>query len=80
MNAEKTYWKKFYTAYTDYLYRQGSFDNYAGMHIKITRLFFGYFNRDRGIITGDFYKNFYVRHEEIPNYYADARTASVSHP
>ncbi|MBS1744245.1 MAG: tyrosine-type recombinase/integrase [Bacteroidetes bacterium] len=65
--AEKNYWKKFYLDFTQFLYQQKKcFDNYVGNVIKTIRIFFNYLNREKGIITGDFYKSFYVCKEEIP--------------
>ena len=66
LKSERIYWKRFYLKYTDYLYQKGNFDNYVGIHIKVIRCFFNYLNRDKGIFTGDFHKNFYVRNENIP--------------
>jgi integrase len=65
--AEKKYWKTFYTNFTNFLYNNKKcFDNYVGTVIKIIKMFFNYMNKDLGIITGDFYKSFYVCREEIP--------------
>ena len=64
---ERNYWKKFYFHFTDFLYTQkGCFDNYVGNVIKIIRIFFNYLNRELGINTGDFYKDFYICREEVP--------------
>lgn len=66
MRIEKNYWKKFYTRFTDFLYKDKKyFDNYTGCIIKIIRCFFNYLNKDRLIPTGDFYKSFYKREEDI---------------
>ncbi|MEJ7611056.1 MAG: hypothetical protein WKF88_07745 [Ferruginibacter sp.] len=65
--AEKKYWKKFYLGFTNYLYTKKAFhDNYVGMVIKIIRIFFNYLNKDLGIRTGEFYKDFYVSREDVP--------------
>ena len=65
--AEKKYWKKFYTSFTDFLYiKKKCFDNYVGNVIKVIRIFFNYLNRELSIITGEFYKSFYVKKEEVP--------------
>lgn len=65
--AEKSYWKKFYKKFTDYLYNDlGHFDNYVGNNIKMLRVFFNYLNLESGVKAGEFHKNFYVRKEEIP--------------
>lgn len=64
---EKNYWKKFYTRFTDYLYKDcGYFDNYVGQHIKTLKTFFNYLNKDLALGVGIFHKQFYVRKEEIP--------------
>jgi site-specific recombinase XerD len=65
-DAEKKYWKKFYTDFTNYLYQKGCFDNYVGSVIKIIRIFFNYLSKEIGIKTGEFYKSFYVCKEEVP--------------
>ncbi len=64
--SEKTYWKKFYRAFTDFLYKKGCHDNYVGANIKTVRTFFTYLKHEIDIDTGDFQKNFYVRKEEVP--------------
>jgi len=66
IKAERVYWKKFYLSYTNFLYQKGCFDNYVGTHIKVIRCFFTYLSREKGIHVGEFYKSFYVRHENIP--------------
>jgi hypothetical protein len=67
IKAEKNYWLKFYKKFTDYLYIDcGHFDNYVGANIKNIRTFFGYLNKDLLLQTGDFYKQFYVRKEDVP--------------
>lgn len=64
---EKNYWKRFYFKFTEYMYKERNcFDNYTGATIKLIRCFFNYIIREKGIHTGNFHKNFYVRHEEIP--------------
>jgi len=65
-NVEKNYWTKFYRQFADYLYKQGCYDNYVGNQFKIIRTFFLHLNRNKLVNTGDFYKSFYVRKEEIP--------------
>ncbi|HMJ46879.1 MAG TPA: tyrosine-type recombinase/integrase [Ferruginibacter sp.] len=65
--TEKKYWAKFYQDFTSFLYKEKNcYDNYVGMITKTIRVFFGYLNRELGIVTGDFYKSFYVCQEEIP--------------
>lgn len=67
LQAEKNYWARFYKKFTDYCYSDcGHFDNYAGANIKNIRTFFGYLNKNLLLQTGDFYKQFYVRKEEVP--------------
>ena len=64
---EKNYWKKFYNRFTDYLYKDcGYFDNYVGQQIKTIKTFFNYLNKDLALGVGLFYKQFYVRKEEVP--------------
>jgi len=63
--SEKNYWKKFYKKFTEYLYKNGCYDNYVGSNIKTIRTFFNYLKNDRDFPTGDFQRLFYVRHEEI---------------
>jgi len=65
LTSEKNYWKKFYKKFTEYLYRNGCYDNYVGSNIKTIRTFFNYLKNDRDMHTGDFQRLFYVRHEEI---------------
>jgi integrase len=67
MDTEKNYWNKFYRQFTDYLYAEcNHFDNYVGLNIKNIRTFFGYLNKGLLINTGAFYKQLYVRKEEVP--------------
>ena len=64
--VEKNYWKKFYKKFTGYLYDKcGYYDNYVGATIKNIRTFFTYLKKEKGIDAGDFYKQFYVRKEDI---------------
>ena len=63
--SEKNYWKKFYKKFTEYLYKNGCYDNYVGSNIKTIRTFFNYLKNDRDFATGDFQRLFYVRHEQI---------------
>lgn len=65
-NKEKKYYKRFYTHFTNYLYSKGCTDNYVGMQIKILRTFFIYQITTLGYEMGLFYRDFYVRREEIP--------------
>jgi integrase len=63
--TEKSYWKKFYHKFTEYLYKKNCHDNYVGSNIKIIRLFFNYLKNDKDLSTGNFQRLFYVRKEEI---------------
>ncbi|MBD3798185.1 MAG: tyrosine-type recombinase/integrase [Campylobacterales bacterium] len=65
LQSEKTYWKKFYKNFTEFMYKKGCFDNYVGANIKVIRVFFNYLKLEKDIYTGDFHKQFYVRKEEI---------------
>ena len=66
LNSERNYWKKFYKRFTDFLYKDcGHFDNYVGQNIKNVRTFFNYLKKELVLGIGDFYKQFYVRKEEI---------------
>ncbi len=65
--AERNYWKKFYLQFTGFLYhKKNCYDNYVGTVIKIIRNFFSFLNQELDIVTGVFYKSFYVCREEIP--------------
>lgn len=65
LKSEKSYWKKFYLKYIEYLYKNGCHDNYVGHNIKVIRTFFNYLKNDKDYFTGDFQRLFYVRKEEI---------------
>jgi integrase len=66
IQAEKKYWKKFYTEFTNYLYEDcDCFDNYVGSNIKRLRAFFNYLNEERELNVGNFHKSFYAHNEEI---------------
>ncbi|MCB9251851.1 MAG: hypothetical protein H6605_05250 [Flavobacteriales bacterium] len=65
-NKEKRYYKRFYTMFTTYMYTKGCTDNYVGMQIKVLRTFFIYQITAEGHEMGTFFKDFYVRREEIP--------------
>lgn len=65
--AERNYWKKFYLQFTNFMYhKKNCFDNYVGAVIKVIRIFFNFLNKEMGIHTGSFYKNFYVCREDVP--------------
>ncbi len=63
--SEKSYWKKFYQKFTEFLYKNGCHDNYVGANIKVIRVFFNYLKNDKDLHTGDFQRLFYVRKEAI---------------
>ena len=65
LQSEKTYWKKFYKNFTEYMYKKGCYDNYVGATIKHVRTFFNYLKVEKDIFVGDFHKGFYVRKEEV---------------
>lgn len=65
LKSEKTYWKKFYKGFTEFMYKKGCFDNYVGANIKVIRVFFNYLKEEKDLYVGDFHKQFYVRKEEI---------------
>lgn len=63
----KKYNKKFFTVFTDYLYKQKDyFDNYVGLIIKSLRTFYNYLNIELDLEVGDYHKTFYVPSEEVP--------------
>lgn len=63
---EKKYWNSFYQKFTDYLHNDlGHYDNYVGNNIKMLRVFFNYLETEKGIVTGGFHRQFYVRKERI---------------
>lgn len=66
MLAEKKYWKKFYTEFTAFLYKQGCYDNYVGSVIKCLRTFFNYLETEKLLPIGRFHKDFFVVQQEIP--------------
>ncbi len=63
----KKYYHNFYVHFQDYLFKELNYlDNTVGSAIKIIRVFFNWLNRSKGIFTGDFFKDFYVKKDEIP--------------
>lgn len=60
------YYKKFYAAFTNYLYKKNYYDNYVGLMIKCLRSFFNYLEIERNISIGTYHRSFYVPKEEIP--------------
>lgn len=66
IESERSYWKKFYKSFSDYLYDDlECYDNYVGQCFKCVKTFFAYLNRELGLLTGDFHKLFYIRKEDI---------------
>jgi integrase len=66
IQAQKKYWSRFYTEFTDYLYKDcDCYDNYVGSNIKRLRAFFNYLNDEKEMNVGSFHKKFYVHTEEI---------------
>jgi len=66
LDKVKNYWKRFYRDFGDFLYADlGYFDNYVGHNFKMVRVFFKWLNTEKGILTGEYYKNFFVPKEEI---------------
>ena len=62
----KNYYTKFYRSFTNYLYKQGYFDNYVGLIIKTLRSFFNYLLHEKMIDVGSYHRSFFVPVEEIP--------------
>lgn len=66
LQAEKKYWARFYTEFTDYLYTDcDCYDNYVGSNIKRLRVFFNYLNTEKEMNVGSFHKKFYTYSEDI---------------
>lgn len=65
IKAEKKYWKKFYTQFTDFMYKKGCFDNYVGATIKTIRVFFNYLKTEKDYFIGEYHKSFYVRKQDV---------------
>ena len=67
MARERKYWKRFYTDFMEYLYKEkGHFDNYVGQTMKNLRVVFNYCNKELLMGLGDFHRQFYIRKEEVP--------------
>jgi site-specific recombinase XerD len=61
------YWNRFYIKLSDYLViRRKCHDNYVGNIFKYLKVFFGYLKNKKGMNIGEFYKEFYIRKEDIP--------------
>lgn len=66
-NQLKRKYATFYKKFCDYLFDlRNQTDNTVGGHIKNLKSFFNWLNTDLGIVTGPFYKQFYVWQEDIP--------------
>lgn len=66
LQVEKKFWSRFYTEFTDYLYKDcDCYDNYVGSNIKRLRAFFNYLNEEKELNVGNFHKKFYSHSEEI---------------
>src|ERR1051326_3394947 len=62
----QNHWKKFYIAFTNYLYDDlDCYDNYVSTLIKRLRAFFNYLNNELNLNVGNFHKRFYAPMEEI---------------
>lgn len=64
--SASAYYKKFYKAFTTFLYTKKYYDNYVGLIIKCLRSFFNYLEKDKNLSIGVFHKSFFVPVEEIP--------------
>jgi integrase len=62
----KKYWKEFYKQFTNYLYKEGCYDNYVGLNIRVIRIFFNYLAHDKQMAIGSFHRDFYIPKDEIP--------------
>lgn len=64
--AEKKFWNKFYTEFTEYLYMDcNCYDNYVANNIKLLRTFFNYLGEEKEMNVGNFHKKFHAHSEEI---------------
>lgn len=64
--AEQNYWKRFYTEFSGFMYRDGNHvDNYIGNCFKLIRAFFNYLNHAFNLNIGNFHKDFYPCHDNI---------------
>lgn len=62
----KKYYRKFYTAFTNYLYNDKDFyDNYVTLVLKGIKAFFNYLNQELNIQVGEYHKQFYGFTEDI---------------
>lgn len=66
LEGAKKYWKKFYYAFIDFMYKKGCYDNYVGGTIKVLRTYFNYLINEKQLPIGMFHKNFYCPKDEIP--------------
>lgn len=61
MQQEKNYWQRFYRRFLNYLYQErGCYDQYAGSVFKVIKVLFRYLATEKGLPTGEYYKNFRV--------------------
>ena len=65
VTSEKNYWKKFYSKFSQFLFKKGCYDNYVGQNMKQIRTFFNYLKNEKDFSTGDFHRLLYVRKEEV---------------
>ncbi|HCF63245.1 MAG TPA: hypothetical protein DEU93_02935 [Chitinophagaceae bacterium] len=66
LKVEMNYWKRFYTQFSDYLFKvKGCYDNYVGHVFKILRVFFNFLEKEKMIQVNLFKTHFYVRKEEV---------------
>ena len=64
---EAAYWSKLYFKFSDYLYtKRKCHDNHVGNIFKCLKVFLNYLSNKQKYKIGDFYKEFYIRKEEIP--------------
>jgi len=76
---EKNYYKRFYTKFTDYLFDDcNHFDNYAGVTIKQLKTILAWLNRDKGLMIGEFYKDFYKWKEDRASRQADIQIIALA--
>ncbi len=64
--VERRYWKKFFGSFTEFLYRQGRFDNYVGSMIKNLKAVLKFAEDEHMIGTSSYRNQLYVIKEEVP--------------
>ena len=63
----KKYYMSFYKQFIIFLYKEKNCrDNYVGQTIRNIRTFYVWLNNEKCIVTGPYYKNFYIYKEDIP--------------